>query len=374
MQKMVSFIKKETVLCAAFLLAVISCIIVPPSAAYLSYIDYRILGILFGLMLIMAGLTNIGIFDKICAFLLKKTTTLRQLRFVLVYLCFFTSMFITNDAALVTFVPLAIAVLIRAECTDSIVPVVILQTLAANLGSMLMPSGNPQNLYLFQLSGMNLGEFILLMLPYSLLSLLLLTGIILFSGNQPIAAPADSHEADTKHTILPAIVQTLFFAAGILTVCRLIPWELFFGVTALFFLLTDRKAFVGVDYSLLLTFCCFFVFIGNIGSIPEVHAFLGSLVSGHEVPIAIGASQIISNVPAALMLSGFTTRYSQLIIGTDLGGLGTLIASMASLISYKAVAAKFPEKRKKYLLRFTMWNIIFLILLLAEYYLLKKIL
>ena len=368
MKKVVSFLKKETVLCIAFLLALVSCFIVPPTEAYFSYIDFRILGILFALMLIMSGLTDIDIFDKICAFMLKKTKTLRQLSFVLVYLCFFTSMFITNDAALVTFVPLAIAVFMRAGCDDRVVPIVILQTLAANLGSMLMPSGNPQNLYLFQLSGMNMGEFILLMLPYSILSLVLITGIILFSGNRKISSLADDEEHSSDKHIPMAIIETLMFAAGILTVCRIIPWEYFAGATALFFIFADRKAFAGVDYSLLLTFCCFFVFIGNIGSIKEIHDYLGNIVSGHEIPIAVGASQVISNVPAALMLSGFTDRYNKLIIGTDIGGLGTLIASMASLISYKAVAAKFPDRRKSYLLKFSLWNIIFLVLLLAECY------
>lgn len=368
---MKAFIKSQTILCISFLLALLSCFLVLPNEKYGSYIDFRVLGILFGLMLIMAGFQNIGVFNKICSMIIQKTKNIRQLILIFVFLCFFTSMFITNDAALITFVPLAIFTLSQANCEDKIIGVVVLQTLAANLGSMLMPSGNPQNLYLYNLSGMSMGEFILLMLPYSILSLLLISVFSFFFKNQETVKLKESSESFEIKQKIFAILYSLLFAAGIMTICRLLSWEIFCIVCAIIMFFCDRKVFLKVDYSLLMTFVCFFIFIGNISNIKEVHSFLGSLVQNHELLISILSSQIISNVPAALMLSGFTENYKQLIIGTNFGGLGTLIASMASLISYKAIAEKYPENRKKYILLFTFANLIFLTLLYMEYLILS---
>lgn len=369
-ERLLEFIKKEAVLTSAFFLALISCLFNPPGMEYLGFIDFRILGILFGLMLVLASLRNIGIFSRICHMLLKKIKSTRQLTIMLVLLCFFSSMFITNDAALVTFVPLAVLTLVHAGCEESIVLVVILQTLAANLGSMLMPSGNPQNLYLYNISGMSMGDFILLMLPYSALSLVMLFVVIFTVKSKEIQTKDEGSDHFGKRQTIQAVICALLFVIGILTVCRMIPWEAFALLSAGVMIFLDRRAFGGVDYSLLFIFVFFFIFIGNISSIPQIRSMLGSIVSGNETLIGVGASQVISNVPAALMLSGFTENYKELIIGTDLGGLGTLIASMASLISYKAVAARYPEKRGHYILSFTVLNIIFLAALIGEYFVL----
>lgn len=362
-----SFIKKETVLCIAFLLAVISAFLNPPSISYAEFIDFRVLGILAGLMLVMEGLKSIGIFEDICRMLTGFTKNTMQLSFVLVLLCFFSSMFITNDVALITFVPIAIMTLKQSGHENKTIIIVILQTVAANLGSMLMPSGNPQNLYLFDLSGMSLGDFVLLMLPYTVVSLILISLFIILGKNQNITQIKAKEKNFSKQQKIYAVIYALIFVAGIITVCKLIPWYVFLAVSITASLIMNRQSFKSIDYSLLMTFICFFIFIGNISSLSSVRQFLTDTVSGRETLISIAASQIISNVPAALMLSGFTKRYSDLIIGVDLGGLGTLIASMASLISYKAVAAAYPEKRKSYILLFTAVNIAFLVILYSLY-------
>ncbi len=363
--KIKHFIASETVLCIAFLLALISAFLNPPSVQYLNFIDFRVLGILLGLMLVMEGLKRIGIFQEICRLLTGFTRNTVQLSFVLVLLCFFSSMFITNDVALVTFVPLAIMTLKQTENEDKTVITVILQTVAANLGSMLMPSGNPQNLYLFDLSGMDLGSFVLLMLPYTVISLILIAVFIILGKNRKISITKSEAVKFTKKQKLSAIIYALIFTAGILTVCRIIPWYIFLALSIAAALILNRESFRTVDYSLLITFICFFIFIGNISSLDAVRQLLTSTVSDREALIGIAASQFISNVPAALMLSGFTTNYPELIIGVDLGGLGTLIASMASLISYKAAAAACPEKRRIYIMQFTAVNIAFLVILYA---------
>lgn len=371
------FFKNEAVLIIAFILAVVSCFFCPVSEKYLGYIDFRVLSILLGLMLVISGYKRIGIFDRICTFLLSKTHTIRQLTFVMVMICFFSSMLITNDVALVAFVPFALYALKQAGYENKSIFVVVLQTIAANCGSMLLPSGTPQNLYLYQLSGMSFGDFVLLMLPYTLATFAILTFIILvFCRSDPITPVVQKKTVQfrTKDKI-SLIFYTMLFVLGILTVCRIVPYYVFLGAAVILVAVLDYRAFAGADYSLLLTFVCFFIFIGNIGSIEAVRSWMQSLVNGREVLAGVVSSQFISNVPAALMLSGFTNRYSLLIIGTDLGGLGTLIASMASLISYKYYAREYHEKtaknsRAKYLLTFTYYNIIFLAILLALYFIL----
>lgn len=367
-------IKKETVFVISFLLALISSFIVLPSEKYFNYIDFRVLAILLGLMLIMSAMKRIGIFDRICAFLLSKIKNSRQLVYVLVMLCFFSSMLITNDVALVAFVPFALYALKSSGVEHKAIFTVVMQTIAANLGSMLLPSGNPQNLYLYNLSEMGYVDFILLMLPYTILSFILLTVIIfIFCRKEPVTKIENKKSLPYKSSEkIKIMVYMLLFMVGIMTVCRFVPFWIFLAGTAVLIAVLDIKAFCGADYFLLLTFTCFFIFIGNIGSIQAVRDYLQSLVNGREVLAGVISSQFISNVPAALMLSGFTKNYSALIIGTDIGGLGTLIASMASLISYKSFCVSFDGKdgkntKGRYLLMFSYYNVVFLICLAALY-------
>lgn len=380
--RIAGFAKKEAVLCIAMALAAVSAFFIPPDREYAGYIDYRTLAILFCLMCVMAGLQKLGLFRWIAMGLLGKVRSQRSLVLILMLLCFFFSMLITNDVALITFVPFTFTVLElmgEERRRRLVLPVVVMQTVAANLGSMLTPVGNPQNLYLYGRAGMSIGAFVTLMLPYALFSLALLVGWALVQGgrNLPETGVASGLEGAkagflrTRSEKLSLAAYLVLFVLSLLAVAHVLPWQAALGIVLLVILLVDRKLLAKVDYSLLLTFVGFFVFIGNMGRIPAFRDFLQQVVSGREVYTAVAASQAISNVPAALLLSGFTDNYGPLIVGVNLGGLGTLIASMASLISYKYVARQEPGRKGEYIRIFTLANLCFLAALLCFYILWK---
>lgn len=368
MQKIIDFIKKETVLVVATILAVISAIFVSPSAAYLDYIDWRVLGILLSLMIVMAGFQKSGFFDAIGIKLLERTKNTAQLVGVLVFLCFFSSMFITNDVALLTFVPFAVLTLQKCHQERLMVMVLVLQTIAANLGSMLTPIGNPQNLYLYNLAGMEMGEFILFMLPYTAVSgvLLLIILFVLSARKQKISMEECSFTYErSEGSCRKNLLYFILFVLSLLVVARVLPYYIVLLIVLAVVFFMDRDILSKVDYCLLLTFISFFIFTGNMGNLPAVRDTLQSLVAGRELGIGILSSQFISNVPAALLLSGFTEDYRSLLLGVNLGGLGTLIASMASLISYKIYAHNYNKTKGIYLLWFTVANLLFLAVLVA---------
>ena len=368
LQKIIDFIKKETVLTIATVLAVVSAFWVHPGRQYVGYIDWRVLGILLSLMLIVAGFQSNGLFDAIGSRLLAKTKNTAQLMLVLVFLCFFSSMFITNDVALLTFVPFACTILQKCHQERLIVTAFVLQTLAANLGSMLTPVGNPQNLYLYSISGAGLGEFVGWMAPYTLVSGVLLVVFVLSAGKRRIALETGSFlQASGASGRKKNGIYLALFVLSLLSVARVLPWELMLAVVLIVLIFTDRAVFLQVDYCLLFTFISFFIFIGNMGNIEAVRSVLQSLVAGRELAVGIGASQIISNVPATLLLADFTQDIKNLTIGVNLGGLGTLIASMASLISYKIYAHNYNKTKGRYLLWFTIANVLFLAVLVLVY-------
>ena len=347
----IAFMKKETVLCAAAALAVISMFAVPPDQEYGTYLDYRVLALLFCLMLVIAGLQSIGLFRYLGLGLLKKTKNTLQLGFALVALCFFCSMLITNDVALITL----------AKEQELLIPIVALQTVAANLGSMLTPIGNPQNLYLYTAFDLSMGTFLGYMLPLTLLSLLLLAAALFLLGKKPLA-PQSLESADTPDGKKLAVYGLLFLVC-LACVLRLIPWPVMLFVLILAVILTDKKLFGSVDYFLLLTFVCFFLFIGNAGRIPAVSALIKALLDEREPPAGVILSQVISNVPAAILLSGFTDKSRALLYGVNIGGLGTLIASLASVISYRLYGNSPAARKGAYLKTFTVYNLVFLAIL-----------
>ena len=357
MEKLKKFLKNEPVLIVSFLLAVISAFIVKPSVDYFGYIDFRTLALLFCLMAVMAGLGRLGVFRLFAEKLLKGVGSVRALTLVLSLLCFFSAMLITNDVALITFVPFTVEALRLSGKKDKLIPIVVLETVAANLGSMLTPIGNPQNLYLFSAFEMGMSDFVLAVLPYTVLSLVLVVAFALFTGSEKTENTAKAQKIE-----IPAVktsVYAILFAVSLLTVLKVIPYPVTFAVTVAAVLAFDRKTLLKVDYSLLLTFVFLFVFIGNLGNVAPVSDFLKRIVVGNEVLAGVAASQVFSNVPAAILLSGFTDNAKALLVGVNLGGLGTLIASMASLISFK-LAVKENIKAGRYLLVFTAVNIIFL--------------
>ena len=371
--KIKQFVKQEIVLCVAAVLAVLSMFFVPPDAAYIGYIDLRTLAILFSLMTVMAGLRRQGVFDRLGRTLLAQTGSTLQLVLVLVGLCFFGSMVITNDVSLLTFVPFTFVVLsgLAPDARRALtVPVVCMQTIAANLGSMLTPIGNPQNLYLYGKSGMSIAAFISLMLPYTVVSLLLLVlwAGALCRGQASACSCAHLQQPDAAADRKIVLLDAALFVVCLLAVIRVLPYGVAFAVVLLCTLFADRSTLRCVDYSLLLTFVAFFIFIGNLGRVQAFSDWLQAILTGREVPVAVLASQVTSNVPAALLLSGFTDKTSALIIGTNLGGLGTLIASMASLISYRQIARELPEEKGRYFKLFTLSNLVFLAILLVEWW------
>lgn len=386
MQKIKNFLQQETVLCIAAVLAAISTFFVKPDRQYLSYIDFRTLAILFCLMTIIAAFKQIGIFDKLATTLLKKVHTTSGAVFVLVLLCFTLSMFITNDVALITFVPLSILVIQRIRFSTSadrnhcLITCAVMQTIAANLGSMLTPIGNPQNLFLYGKANENgtltLFQFMGLMLPYCLLSLILLIlWILLFRSRsenmlrvctlsvdlQQESPSEKGHSSNTKEFF---VTYLFLFILSLLAVAHKISFMIPLILVLLYSLLRNHKVMKDVDYSLLATFLALFVFIGNLGRIPLFETALCQILEGRELLTAVLASQVMSNVPAAVLLSRFTENTNALIIGTNLGGLGTLIASMASLISFKYIAREDSALRGKYIVSFTAANVIFLAALL----------
>lgn len=356
MGKIKKFFKSEPVLIVSALLAVISAFIVKPSAEYLGYIDFRTLSLLFCLMAVMAGLGRLGVFRVMAQKLLRGVGSVRALSLVLSLLCFFSAMLITNDVALITFVPFTVEALRISGKKEKLIPIVVLETVAANLGSMLTPIGNPQNLYLFSAFGMSIGEFVLAVLPYTVLSLILVIVFAVFTGKEKAESKTEGTE---KIAVGKAVIYAVLFAVSLLTVLDVIPYPITLAVTVAAVLISDRKTILKIDYSLLLTFVFLFIFIGNLGNVAPVSDFLRRIVVGNEVIAGIAASQVFSNVPAALLLSGFTDNAKDLLVGVNLGGLGTLIASMASLISFK-LTVKENVKAGKYLLYFTVVNVIFL--------------
>ncbi|WP_302152961.1 SLC13 family permease [uncultured Enorma sp.] len=378
-------VRKDPVLVVAVVLALCSCAAVPPDAAYAEYVDLRTIGMLFSLMTIMCGLARLGVFRIACRHLLGVVRGPRRLALALTLLAFFSSMLITNDVALVTFVPFALLALRTLDSPRHTCFTVVMMTIAANLGSMLTPVGNPQNLYLYSVSHMRIGEFVLLMLPYAAASLVLLVAAIALFGKIPErtrtsatrgAKPDDNEHADEIPQLAtdaddpaPSPLRVLpwatLFVLALLSVAHILPYQAIVVATIAVALIADRRALAHVDYALLVTFIAFFVFVGNVGRIEMVSAALAQLIDGHELAVSVIASQVLSNVPAAILLSGFTSNFAALVIGTNLGGLGTLIASMASLISYKQVALVLPREKGRYFMLFTMWNVAFLAILAA---------
>lgn len=369
-KKCISFLKKETVLCIAVVLALFSCFLVPPSAAYFSYIDWDTITLLFSLMAVVKGLQKADFFVSAANLLLKKTKTTRALLFVLVFLPFVCSMVITNDVSLIVFVPFGITLLQMTGQERLVVPQVVLQTIAANLGSMLTPMGNPQNLYLYNQSAMGFGPFCALMLPYVLASGAGLAAAVLCIKPASVAGISLSAGTGSKKALLGYGAGFLLCLFGVF---KVLPPVLIAAIVAVVLLCLDRKVLRAVDYSLLGTFLAFFIFVGNLTQVRAVQTFLVSVLEGRVEIVSVLVSQIISNVPAALLLSGFTSQWKSLIVGCNFGGLGTLIASMASLISYKLVVKAYPQQKKRYFWLFTILNIGFLIVLFLLYLLVQTV-
>ena len=390
----------------ATVLAIISCFFVIPGREYLSYINWRTLILLFCLMAVVAGFAKAGVFRYISRKLSQRMKDTRRLSVGFMLLCFLLSMFVTNDVALVTVVPLTL--LTMMGCSEKAkIQTLVQETIAANLGSMLTPFGNPQNLYLTSYYGIGMGEFLRLMLPYTGVALVILLLQTLISPKEGLggrAREAGTPEGRVKEAAIPEgknreaaslyesgenltgkdemyeealrekllrskgrlvsiLLYGILFIVSMFSVARILDYRILFGIILITILVYDRSVLRNVNYTLLLTFVSFFVLIGNLGAMTQIQAALTQMIEGRELLTAILSSQIISNVPAAVLLSGFTDQGKALIVGTDLGGLGTLIASMASIITFQLYSLESGAKKGKYLLTFTLWNVIDLVIL-----------
>lgn len=361
-QSVINFIKKEAVLCISGVLAFLSAFWVKPDGEYIGYINFRVLGLLFSLMAVVAGLKSLGVFDLIARKLTVKCHNMRSMVLLLTGLCFFSSMLITNDVALITFVPLAISVLVMAGGEKHIIYTVILQTIAANMGSMLTPMGNPQNLYLADFYSMSMGEFFGATVPVCFVSGLLLVLMILPIKREKISPDenVEEHQTDKRLLCLYIILGVL----AILSVFNVVHYLVLTAVTLLAVFIFDRGVLGKIDWFLLLTFVMFFLFVGNAARIEGIKTFLEGVTQGRELLVGVAASQVISNVPAAVMLSNFTENGRELLLGVDIGGLGTPIASLASLISYRLYAGSAGSRKGKYMAEFLLINFGLLAILL----------
>ena len=354
-------LKKEPVLVIAALAALLSMIAVPPSANYITYLDIRVLCLLFCLMAVVAGLQSCHLFDVLAQKLLTSSHHLRAVVIVLVLLPFFTSMVVTNDVALITFVPFSILVLQAIGRTDFMIKVIVLQTIAANLGSMDTPVGNPQNLFLYAHYNLTAWNFFQVMLPLSILSLLALLMTSLSVPKDPIVVAFDDTPVIPNRRKL--LLYLGLFLLCLLSVFRVISYGLLTIIVVMAFLLVDRSMLGKVNYSLLLTFVFFFIFAGNIGAIAEVREVLTALLARSSFLSSLLASQVISNVPAAVLLADLTQDWRGMLAGSNIGGLGTLIASLASLISFQYYTALPDAKPLRYLLAFTAATVLGLLIL-----------
>ena len=357
-----AFFRREPVLMASALAAVISCFFVPPDAGYVDYIDFRTLALLYALMTVVAGARKAGVFTALAHTLCRRAKNTRAIGIILVCLCFFSSMLITNDVALLTFVPFAVIVLGLAGRGQELIRVVVLQTVAANLGSMLTPVGNPQNLYLYSRFALSIWDFLLTTLPVWLLSLVLILLCCLSLSGAGFSAALDDKPKIEQRSLW---LYLALFAVCLLTVLRVLPWPVMLAAVVLAVLAFDRRSLLEADFMLLLTFVAFFIFAGNLARIEAVDSLLRRLLAGREYLTALLTSQVISNVPAALLLSGFTDNAKALLLGTNIGGLGTPIASLASLISLKLYSRSEGARLGKFLLEFMVVNAAGLLILSA---------
>ena len=364
LEKIGRFVKKNAVLCIAVCLAVVTAFIIPPDKAYLDYFDFKTLTCLFCTLAVVCALRNIRFFTVLARKIVQLFKNTRACILALVYITFFGSMLIANDMALLTFLPLGYFVLSSTGKQKYMAFTFIMQNISANLGGMLTPFGNPQNLYLYTKFNIPTGAFVATMLPPFCISIALITLCCLCVKKEPLSFESE----EIKLPVLRTVIYGILFALSIIIVFRVIPYQVGLIVIPIVLLFMDRKALAKVDYGLLLTFVAFFIFAGNMARISAVERLFASLMQKSPLLVATLSCQVISNVPSAILLSQFTNNYAPLLVGVNIGGVGTLISSLASLITFREYTSKNPHSAGKYILLFSAFNFAFLgILTVAEY-------
>ena len=366
--KIIQILKDNIVLIIAILAAVITSFIIPPDAQYLEYFDFKTLSCLFCVLSVVCALRNIRFFYTLAKAIVRKFRNAKIAILALVYITFIGSMLIANDMALITFLPLGYFILHSTKKEKYLAFAFIMQNIAANLGGMLTPFGNPQNLYLYSKFNISDGEFISIMFPPFILAILLITACcLIFVKNEPL-------EIEEKAASLPigrVVIYLILFAISIIIVFKIIPYWIGLIIIPIALLFLDRQALLQVDYGLLFTFVFFFIFAGNMGRIDAVRDFFSYLLNINTLIFSAMSCQFISNVPSAILLSQFTDNYRDLLLGVNIGGAGTLIASLASLITFKEYSKQDPKHTVGYVVKFTLFNFAFLIILTVFCYLLQ---
>ena len=350
----IEFLKKECVLVIAVTLAILSSFISIPK---LSYIDFKVLILLFNLMIVVAAFKELKVLDSIAIGLLKKCNTYTSISLALVFITFISSMIVTNDVALITFVPLSIVIARKANI--NVLKIVVFQTLAANLGSSFTPMGNPQNLFIYSFYNLSPIDFFKITLPIVILAVLFLVLLVFKDKKMNLSLDLEDVKIDNKRDVY--LFSGLFLII-LLSVFHVIDYKVTFLITVIMVLILNKKLFSQVDYSLLITFIGFFIFVGNISTMDVVKNFMEGILNSPKSTFlaSVLSSQVISNVPDTMLLSGFTNHFKELLLGVNIGGMGTLIASLASVISYKIYASEFGNDN--YMKSFTFYNILGLII------------
>ena len=356
------WIKSNVVLFIAILAAIITSFIVKPDERYLEYFDFKTLSCLFCVLAVVCALRNIGFFYTMAREIVRRFKNAKVAVLALVYITFIGSMLIANDMALLTFLPLGYFILHTTKKEKYLAFTFIMQNIAANLGGMLTPFGNPQNLYLYSKFNIPDGEFVSIMLPPFLVSILLITLCCL------VFVKSEKLEIEEEPLNIPmgrVVIYLILFALSIMIVFRFMHFLVGLIIIPIALLFLDRKALLQVDYSLLFTFVFFFIFAGNMGRIDAVRDFFSYLLNINTLVFSALSCQVISNVPSAILLSQFTDNYRELLLGVNIGGAGTLIASLASLITFKNYMKRDPDNIGSYMLKFSIFNFGFLIILTA---------
>ena len=375
MKKTIQLIKKDPMLPVSLLAALISLVITPPTKDLLTAIDWHTLGILFMMLTVLEGFKQENLFRPLLK-LGSGLTTMVTLSLFLVFGVFFTSMFVTNDVSLIIFVPLTILLFRSVKREECILPIISMENIAAIRGSLLMPFGSPQNLFLFNKSGVSAGRFILHMSPLCISSAILLIIFILVffrkEKGHKIEFELDLKPWDNDGKVRRITYIALFLMILLVIVSRTSLWPAAVIIVLISVLAVNRKLLRSVDYVLLVTFFCFFVFSSSITANPAIGSFLQRTVTGHEYISVILVSQVISNVPASIVLYPFTENFAGLIYGADTAGLCSLIGSLASVINYRIYVREYPGKGKDFIKVFTLVSWIFFVIVVIPGYLLSK--
>ena len=375
MKKVVQFLRRELMLTLSLLAALIALVITPPTPQLFRDIDWRTLGTLLMMLCVLEGFKQENVLEPVVR-LASRIRRMTSLTLFLVFGVFFSSMFVTNDVSLIIFVPLTILLFRSVDRERYILPVISMENIAAIRGSLLTPFGSPQNLFLYGRAEVSAGHFMLHMLPLCASSALLLAVFVFFlyrrNPREEITVARQESLRSAGGRVRRAVYLALFavIIAVIVTRTSLWPWAVGLVLAAVF--AADRRLLLKVDYVLIITFFCFFIFSSSIAANPHIAGVLKRAVAGSEYWWAIGLSQVISNVPASIVLYPFSENFAGLIYGLDTAGLCSLIGSLASVINYRIYAREYPGQGGKFVRVFTLVSWAFFLIVVIPGFLLSR--